>query len=124
MATDAQDRLPIFDYPVISDGKPPHDPPKPGDTWDETVWKELPPPGSKKPDKKEVIGTVTIVAKGPAEDPRFDAEFTFDGLDCRITVKGPVPGKGQWRGPGKAIVDGCERHEDDHDIEFWNPKRW
>jgi hypothetical protein len=120
MATEEQRRLPIFDYHVISDGGPKE--PKPGDQWEEPVYEEQPPPGSKKKGDKQ-IGTVEIHAKGPADAPRFDAFFTFTDPPCSITVRGDVPGRDNWQGKGKANAEG-EGRQKEIDIEFWNPKRW
>lgn len=120
MAAEVQDRLPIFDYHVISDGGPKE--PKSGDQWDEPVYEELPPPGSKK-HGDERIGTVEIHAKGPAEEPWFDAFFTFTKPPCSIKVDGKVPGRNRWQGKGKASAEG-EGRQKEIDIEFWNPKRW
>ena len=119
MATDAQAGLPVFDYHVISVGGPKD--PKPGNQWDEPVYEELP-PGSKQPGDKR-IGTVEIHAKGPAEEPRFDAFFTFTEPPCSIKVDGKVPGRGSWQGQGKANAEG-EGRQKEIDVEFWNPKRW
>jgi hypothetical protein len=126
MAADTQDRLPIFDYHVISDGGPPPPDPDPGDSWDEPVWKEEPPEGSwRYKEKEDPIGTVTIHAKGPAEDPGFDAVFKFTALPCEIKVDGKAPREGdrRWRGKGKANAEGCGRKKK-IDFEFRNPKRW
>lgn len=125
MAADAQDRLPIFDDHVISDGGPKE--PKPGDTWDEPVWKEEPPDGNWGHGDR-TIGTVKIRAKGPAGNPEFDADFTFTDPPCRIKVDGKVPGRDTWQGKGKAKAKGqvgpCEGREAEIEIEFRNPKRW
>lgn len=120
MSGDTERQLPIFDYHVISVGGPTE--PKPGDQWQEDVYEEAPPPGSKKPGDKKV-GTVEIHAKGPADEPRFDAFFTFTEPPCSIKVDGKVPGRGTWRGKGKANAEG-EGRQKEIDIEFWNPKRW
>jgi hypothetical protein len=123
MAANAQEEVPIFDYHVISDGGPDEPTePKPGEHWEETVWKEEPPDGNWGRGRLE--GRVEIHAKGPAETPRFDAYFTFTNPPCEIKVDGEVPGRGRWRGKGKANAEGCGRKKKQIDIEFRNPKRW
>jgi hypothetical protein len=120
MAHGPQEPVPIFDYPVISDGEPPNRPPKPGDQWTEDVWEEGPPPGSWKK-KNNPIGTIEIHAKGPAGNPRFDASMTWK--DHLLEVEGAVPGGDSWQGRGKAKAKG-PKPDKDVDIEFKNPKRW
>jgi hypothetical protein len=128
MAADMQDRLPIFDYDVISDGGPKNrksgEKPKPGDNWDEPVWKEEPPDGNMNHGDL-TVGTVKIHAKGSEEDPEFDADFTFTTPpNVRIKVDGKVPGKDKWVGKGKAHAKGEGREDHNIEIEFRNPKRW
>ncbi len=131
MAADAQDKLPIFDYHVISEGGPknrkPGEKPKPPDKWEEPVWKEEPPDGKWGHGPNE-IGKVEIHAKGSEEDPDFDADFTFTDPPCRIKVDGKVPGGKNWQGKAKAKAKGqdgaCKGREAEIEIEFKNPKRW
>ena len=120
MATE-EHRLPVFDYHVISDGVPPNQPPKQGDKWKETVWKEAPPPGSW--NHGEELGEIEIHALGPPGTPNFHAEFPVDD-DDRIKIDGKVPGGDGWSGKGKATATGKGRQPVDIDIEFRNPKRW
>jgi hypothetical protein len=120
MAADAQGQMPIFDYPVVSDGGP-KEPPKPGDKWDETVWKEEPPGSWEHGDQS--IGTVGVQAKGPAGSPRFEADFTFTKPPSSVQVDGDVPGGDGWQGPGRGRARG-PKPDKDVPIEFRNPKRW
>jgi hypothetical protein len=127
MAADTQDRLPIFDYDVISEGGPknrePGEKPKPGDRWEESVFNENPPVGSWR-HGDTIVGTVEIHAKGPEEDPRFDAAFTFTAPPCSIRVDDEkVPGGKDWKGKRTVKARG-EGREADVEIEFRNPKRW
>jgi hypothetical protein len=127
MATEAQRRLPIFDYHVISEGGPPNrkpgDKPKENDVWDEPVYKEEPPDGNMNHGDL-TVGTVKIHAKRPEKNPEFDADFTFIDPPARIKVDGKVPGGDKWEGKGKAHAKGEGREDHNIEIEFRNPKRW
>jgi hypothetical protein len=117
MTHDAQEEVPIFDYPVISDGGPKE--PKPSNRWKEPAWKAVSADGFDHED--EGLGEIEIHSKGPQGSPRFEAEMMWKGH--RIEVEGPVPGGDRWQGKGKAKAKG-PKPEKDVDVEFENPKRW
>lgn len=108
-------RQPIFDFPVLSDGR--QDTKNPNE-WEETVWRF-----EGDWERGEEIGKVLISELG---GKMFKAHFTFTDRDYHpVTVTGAIPetdGR-PWVGKGKAraISDGRER---DIDVECRNPKKW
>ena len=119
------ERVPIFDYPVLSDervsaGRSLAEA-GPGQRVfsDETVWELI---GDWERGKK--LGSVTI-QEIPTTRPgrtEFCATFDFDDRSP-IVVTGFVPGDGSWVGRGNGAAHGANRHGA-VDVEGRNPKRW
>ena len=118
MATDAQDQLPIFDFPVISEAE---EGSRSGGPGDETVWKADPPPKWNKGDK---LGEVKIKEEPSGSgDKKFQADFKFDNPKYKaVKVRGDVPPG--WEGTGEATAESEGRDPKIVPIEFKNPKRW
>ena len=123
--------VPIFDFPVLSDGARPvseggRDEARPGQIFvsEETVWRLA---DDRTPDG-DPIGEVYIqetLLKITEQGAKrlFVAHFDFPGYGP-IVVNGFVPGKeGSWKGIGRAQANGAGRAGNIR-IEGWNPKSW
>ncbi len=117
--------VPIFDFPVLSDGlrqvgELSPDKAAPGETavYEEQVWELV---GQR--DRGRPLGSVTIQETALTAPRRlFVATFDLDGYPP-IVVTGFVPGNGTWRGVGRGQASGAGR-SDSVRVEGWNPKGW
>ena len=118
-------RVPIFDFPVLSDervyaGRPLAEA-GPGQrvVSDEKVWEFV---GDW--ERGDELGSVSI-EEVPTTRPgriRFTATFDFGDNDP-IVVTGFVPGNGSWAGRGRGAANGGGK-QGAVDLEGRNPKRW
>ncbi|HKZ75119.1 MAG TPA: hypothetical protein VJ259_00495 [Actinomycetota bacterium] len=121
----AGERMPIFDFPVLSDDRV-HAGRSlaeagPGEQVfsDETVWELV---GDW--ERGRELGSVSIEETPTNRPGRTLFRATFDLADHGpIVVTGFVPGEGTWVGVGRGAAHGVGRHGEVR-IEGRNPKSW
>jgi len=121
----AEERVPVFDFPVLSDERV-----SAGRTLaeagpgqrvlsDEKVWELV---GDW--ERGEELGWVTIEETPSNRPGRTLYRATFDfGDPAPVIVTGFVPGNGTWVGGGNGTANGRGKHGTVK-VEGRNPKRW